>query len=77
MDSNAETPLTFASIYRAPQPPRKEPGELETQYLRHSDMMTDACQLSIALEQAVRYTNEDLQMPPKGEKLSDAQVASR
>ena len=27
------------------------------------------------LIQAVRYTNEDLQMPPKGEKLSDAQVA--
>jgi len=27
------------------------------------------------LIQAVRYTNEDLQMPPKGEKLSAAQVA--
>ena len=28
------------------------------------------------LIQAVRYTNEDLQMPPKGEKLSDAKIAS-
>src|SRR5258705_10803299 len=27
------------------------------------------------LIQAVRYTNPDLQMPPKGEKLSEAQVA--
>src|SRR6185436_3099534 len=27
------------------------------------------------LVQAVRYTNPDLQMPPKGEKLSEAQVA--
>jgi Protein of unknown function (DUF1553)/Protein of unknown function (DUF1549)/Planctomycete cytochrome C len=28
------------------------------------------------LVQAVRYTNPDLQMPPKGERLTDAQVAS-
>src|SRR3954466_3594905 len=28
------------------------------------------------LIQAVRYTNEDLQMPPKGEKLTAAQIAS-
>ncbi|MFM9032323.1 MAG: c-type cytochrome domain-containing protein, partial [Opitutaceae bacterium] len=27
------------------------------------------------LIQAVRYKDEDLQMPPKGEKLSDAQIA--
>src|SRR5206468_523702 len=27
------------------------------------------------LIQAVRYTNDDLQMPPKGEKLSEAQIA--
>src|SRR6266567_5919891 len=27
------------------------------------------------LIEAVRYTNADLQMPPKGEKLSEAQVA--
>src|SRR4051812_2805612 len=27
------------------------------------------------LIKAVRYTNEDLQMPPKGHKLSDAQIA--
>jgi len=27
------------------------------------------------LVQAVRYTNPDLQMPPKGEKLSESQVA--
>src|SRR4051812_15024182 len=27
------------------------------------------------LIKAVRYTDEDLQMPPKGQKLSDAQVA--